>query len=450
MSEERAASEELTLISPKYAAILLTLLRNWRAIAAAALVCAVAAAALVMMMPVTFESEATLLLFPPPFKQTGDDMSALIPRVLSVPDYEILLHSDGTLMKAVEKVRALGTWPEDDLESLEALSELRKRMEIEIEVVEKTAYGVSHSPVIVLKAQAGTPEQARDLAQAWAEVSEELAEDLYRKGKTGLRDFIGERYDSAREELTNVNEMVRDIEIEWNDELERARMQNKHSRLLAYEEKLTDLRMQIASTRAELAEIQENFSEEPEKKVLWKSPPMTALFLRDTKAGLAPPGGGAEGNEQEGYRDEVLNQTYIYLKEKLYLKQTELQSMLEHESQLVAQMDGLDQELQALREEAAQRTFERKQVMLQETALKHSHELLAAKLEQAKIAESEQENLNDIKIVSNAVLPDKKVWPPRTLVVLAAGFFGLIAGTAAVLLRAGIASLRTRGASAPA
>ncbi len=324
-------------------------------------------------------------------------------------------------------------------------------MVIEIEITEKTAYGVSHSPVILLKAQAGTPEQARDLAQAWAEVSEEMAEDLYRKGKTGLRDFIGERYGSARDELTEVNAMVRDIEIEWNDELEKARMQNKHARLLAYEEKLTDLRMQIAASKAELAKIEQNFSSEPEKKVLWKSPPTTALFLRDSEAGLTPPSGaGGESGEQEGYRDEVLNPTYTYLKEKMYLKDTELQSMLEHEAQLVAQMSGLEEELQALREEAANRNFERKQVMLQETALAHSHELLAQKLEQAKIAESEQENLNDIKIVANAVLPDKKMWPPRTLIVLAASIVGVLCATVAVFLRAALDSLQKHRTGAAA
>src|SRR5690606_29639646 len=133
-----------------------------------------------LAIPPTFEATAGLVLLPSPVKQAGEEMSAMMAKGLLVADYEILLRSDGVLLKAVEEVRKLGTWPEEDLEDLAEISSLRKRMWIQVTITQKTAYGSTHSPVMRLRAQAGTPEQARDLAAAWATVAEELSVELSR------------------------------------------------------------------------------------------------------------------------------------------------------------------------------------------------------------------------------------------------------------------------------
>jgi uncharacterized protein involved in exopolysaccharide biosynthesis len=139
--------------------------------------CAMVAAFVSLILPKTFESSTALILMPATIKQPNDDVSALIPRVLSVPDYEILLRSDGVLRQTAEKVQASASdaWQPEDLEALNEISELRKRMITRVEITEKTAYGIKYSPVIVLKARARTALQARDLAQTWAAVGEELA-----------------------------------------------------------------------------------------------------------------------------------------------------------------------------------------------------------------------------------------------------------------------------------
>ena len=72
-----------------------------------ALVCALVSAAVALVLPETYEATVALLLLPPPYKETGDAMSGLIPKVLEVQDYEVLLRSDGTLMQVVEKVKGL-------------------------------------------------------------------------------------------------------------------------------------------------------------------------------------------------------------------------------------------------------------------------------------------------------------------------------------------------------
>lgn len=415
-----------------------SLLALWagRHLIAGGTLAAFAAATLVaFLLPKTFESSVSLILLPTPIKQAGDPVSALIPRVLSVTDYEILLMSDGVLKEVADKVRQLGTWPEKDLESLDEISRLRRRMRVQVEITEKTAYGVARSPVMLLKAHARTPEQARDLAQAWAQVAEDLANRLYQKGKTGLKEFVETRFADTRQDLLSVRAQIRDLEIEWNDELEHERMAKKHSRLLDYEEKSIDLAMKIEATRTELAELRAQLAEEPEKKVLWKSPPMTAVFLQEQmgmeKMDLTP-----EEGKQPGYRDEVLNETYLYLKHKVTLMESELAGMEKHLKMLLDSMETLEGELQALREEAAHRAFERKQLDQEESPLKHSYDLLAGKLEQAKIAETEEAEMADIKIVSDAVAPDRKISPIRSLIMAMGLMVGFLVSACCVWLRA--------------
>ncbi|HPO13834.1 MAG TPA: Wzz/FepE/Etk N-terminal domain-containing protein [Candidatus Hydrogenedentes bacterium] len=412
--------------------------RRWL-IVAATIVCMLAGTAVAFLLPATYESSSVLVLMPTPFKQAGGEASALIPRVLAVSDYEILLSSDGVLKQVAEKIKTLGTWSQEDLLAVEEISNLRNQMNTEVEITEKTVQGVVRSPVVVLKARANTPEHARDLAQVWAAVSEEVANKLYQKGKSGLKDFVTGRFDTAKLGLEDIRGKIRDLEIEYNDELEHERLTKKHERLISYEEKLIDLNMQIASTKAEIADLQENFSKEPERKTLWKSPPMTAVFLdKNREGGKAS---SSDSEKKSGFQEEVLNDTYIYLQQKLLLKESELMSMEEHARQLQNQMESLGKELQELRADIAQRMFERKQLDLQEGPLKKSYDLLAEKLEQAKIAESEEASMPDIKQITEAVLPDRKIKPMRSLIPGLALAVGFCLSTGAVILRSMLAGI---------
>jgi len=432
VSTETKAAEPLMSDVPRSLLALRILWNGRKVIAAASIICAVVAAAVSLVLPETFESSVSLLLFPPPYKE-ANDMSSLMPKVLSVPDYEILLTSDGVLMQAAEKAKTIGKWAPEDLKHLSEIKQLRNQMSASVEVNEKTVTGVRYSPVITLKARASTPEHARDLAKAWAEVTEELTASLYQKGKTGLKDFVNGRFDVSRDDLMGVHQKLLDIELEWNDELEHARLFNKHERLLTYEEKLTDLQIQIATATKEVQDLKTNLAQETEYKTLWKSPPMTAVFLEQNSAAKNKE---KPGKESEGYQEEVLNEVYTYLKEKIIVKDSELANMKEYEQQMMSAMEELGQEVQSLREESARRSFERKTLELQIGPLKSSYDLLAAKLEQAKIAEAEQENVTDIKVVAEPIVPDEKILPMRSVIVGIAAFLGFTASTLLVYFRA--------------
>jgi len=217
-------------------------------------------------------------------------------------------------------------------------------------------------------------------------------------------------------------------------------MAKKHTRLLSNEEKLIDLAVEIETAKAEVTKLREDLATEPEKKVLWKSPPMTAVFLKEEAAPGASSVSGGDAQES-GYRDEVLNDVYTDLRKNLLMKERELASKLEFQQQLQSAQDQLAEELQALRKETALRAFERRRLTLQETPLMRSYDLLSTKLEQAKIAESEMKIVPDIKIVADPVLPDRKIRPMRSLIAAFAMVLGFGASACGILLKEAVAAL---------
>lgn len=407
----------------------------------------VVAAAISLLMPETFESETALLLMPPPFKEVKDEISSMIPKVLSVADYEILLHSDGVLVEAIKRVKdeaatLQGVWTTDDLALLDELSSVRKRLSIEVDITEKNVTSMRYSPIIRLTARASTARQAQHLAEAWGEVAIETAKTLYIKGKSGVLEFMESGFQSAKKELTDLNGQIRDVEIEWNDELENARLGRKHSRLIEYEEGLLDNEMKLATLTKEMEALEAAQAQEQQTLTIWKSPPMDAVFLQRelSNAGKSATStdrqiNGEPVEKRHGYEEEVLNQTYFDIQARLVSKRAELSGLEEARRQFQDAITELDSELQDLRREAAVRNYERKILDLQVAPLQKAYELLAAKLEQAKVIESEMSNLADIKIIAEAQLPDKKSFPPRSLIVLAAGLLGFLCATGYVVGR---------------
>ncbi|NJL72926.1 MAG: hypothetical protein HC888_15935 [Candidatus Competibacteraceae bacterium] len=210
MSESTTAPARAQL--PPVLRILVALWRGKFPIATGTGVTIAVALLATMAMPASFESTAVLVLLPSPVKQSGSEMVELMSKGLSVADYEILLQSDGVLTQTAEEVRALGTWPEEDLEEVSEIESLRSRLSLEVTVTQKSAYGSAYSPVIELIAKAGSPAQAKDLANAWASVAEKLSAELSRRGQSGSIDFLREKFASANTELENVHASLRDFE----------------------------------------------------------------------------------------------------------------------------------------------------------------------------------------------------------------------------------------------
>jgi uncharacterized protein involved in exopolysaccharide biosynthesis len=189
----------------------------------------------------------------------------------------------------------------------------------------------------------------------------------------------------------------------------------------------------LEAARKEVEELQARLAQEKPTVMLWKSPPTTALFLAEA-AGTPPkaPEGGTD--QRKGYYEETTNETYLYVQQQLADKQASLKGLEERERSLRESGEGTKKEMTALQEEAARYNYESKVLKRQADAFTRGYDLVADKVRQAQIAESEQEDLVDLKLVANAVQSDKKVAPKRSAIVFSAAALGFaIAAFAAVV-----------------
>lgn len=313
-------------------------------------------------------------------------------------------------------------------------------MKVTIRVIEKTSYVTKYSPAIVLRASAKTPEMARDLAQAWADVAVDESASFYKKGKTGLKTFVQDQFDTTKGALDTVYQAQRENEAAWDEDVAVTKLADKANKLTRFEEELADTLISIRATQKEIDELRVQLAAQDEKIVLWKSPPTTAIFLAEELKGDKGPGDSQGIEESAGYQEEQLNPTHLHIREKLVDAESQLEGLREKEQAILASIDLLSKETDALRERNARYRYEKKQLVLEADVFSRSYSLLADKLEQAKIAETEQKELADIKVVASAVLPDEKVAPKRTLIVAVAGLLGLGLTSLGAIVRYSLAS----------
>ena len=405
------------------------------------LTCVVVAIIVSLLLPNTYESSATLLLLPPPFKERGPDVRTdktdpvgMFSKLLSATDYSALLKDDVVLLKVVDRLKEKGLYPADIIGKLAQPSVLQRKMNVETRVVEKTTSRTEYSPVVRLTARGASPELARDLAQAWADVAVEEAGKFYKKEGPGLSGFFDKEYSQIQKDLDIVFVKQREVESAWHEESSREQLVGKAVLLTKLEDDRARAFADMEDMRKQVEDLTARLTQEKPTLTLWKSPPATALFL----AGSAnpPQGAGAPDDKTKGYYEEVVNETFLYVSQELANRQATLKGLEEREKSLRQSIEGTQKELQTLREEAARYGYESKSLLRQSDAYTRGFDVLADKLRQAEIAESEQANLNDLKLVAAAVAPDKKVAPQRTLIVLAALVLGGgVSSVAAVLKR---------------
>jgi tyrosine-protein kinase Etk/Wzc len=183
------------------------------------------------------------------------------------------------------------------------------------------------------------------------------------------------------------------------------------------------------------------------------------IALKNTQqsTGLLAPTGQAE----------VLIRSGAQLRAEIASRQVQLQAMQSYATDQNPQLQVLRREIEALQGQLGQlesksgsgSKFDFSASKLPEASLAYIrkfrdmkyhetlYELLAKQYEAARIDEAKEAPM--IQVVDRAVVPDKKSWPPRLLLVLAAAFVGLILGSTYALVRGALRTFsRTESQSA--
>ena len=412
------------------------LLAHTKLVIAGTAVCVIVGAAVALVLPKRFEATAVLLHLPSPVKEAQDrdrQPVGLFPKILDVQDYRVLLKTDGLLAKVIDRLRADAVLPHEEVERIAPPSRIRAATKIEITVVEKTAYSSAYSPAITLYAYGQTPETAQAVAQAWAEIAVDESAGFYRKGKGAQIGFLTQRLESVQEELERVLVEHEANEAVYDPEEARVRLTTMTELLAALEEKLADASAEAEGYGQEAAELRARMTEIAPKIELLQSPPMTALFLKQalTERSDAP----GEQDDFQGYTTEQINPTYVEAGTFLAEADKLHRGFAERKRSLEESLAQLREELEKKRALYAQYNRIRKRLEHEENAVGRNYLTVTDRLTQAKIADTEQGDLGDLKIASPAVLPDEKVAPNRKLVVVVAALLGFCVSCMVTLVR---------------
>jgi tyrosine-protein kinase Etk/Wzc len=185
-----------------------------------------------------------------------------------------------------------------------------------------------------------------------------------------------------------------------------------------------------------------------------------ALKQNQQKSGMVLPAGQAQ----------LLLHSGAQLRAEIASRQVQMEAMRSYATDENPQLQVLKRETEALRSQLAQLQsksdrsgFEMSAGQLPDTSLEYLRrmrdvkyhetlfELLSRQYEAARIDEAKQAPV--IQVIDRAVVPDKKSWPPRAMLVVAGTLLGFAAGAGAVFIRRKFATVleyQRLGSSAPA
>ena len=374
-----------------------------------------------------YSAESGLLLAPPPLSEAvrrtqqgaADNPAAqlgfLMGRSLSVPGYEILLRNGETVQRLRDKLDALYAERGDNTEA--RLEDVRESMAMRTTILKQTANDVEYLPLMTLAYRANDPEIAAAMANEWSTLAVALSKEVGTKGKTGSLEFLQARFEDVNAELQENEQAIQEHETKWDIESLLLRLQMKQKLVTEYELDQVRLNTDIESRQAELTEVEKDLESTSEKTTLRKAPSDEAYWLMEAARKGSP-------DSSDVLETEVVNDLYVTLRETKSTLQSAVSGLIKKREAAAGALAELKPEVDELQRDLAEQKRVRTQLTRRAEILQAQYTRIAENLEAARVAEAEMEP--DLKIAFQAVPPETKVGPHRSVTVLVAAFLGAL------------------------
>ena len=404
--------------------ILVTWLRiNWVKIVLGGVVCMLLTLPVTWFKSKTYDSAATLLVFPPTFKDHGktpvtsdsssspDSIAEMMPRALPVETYKVIALSAPLLDAVIHKVPLEKT----------GVQALRSRLEVELVQmgVRSSGTGSMYTQALMFHAKARSPELAAKMAEAWAEVFKEQVDDMAAKGVGETFSLLETLHSNAKTELDQADLALAEHLKAWNLDLIEAQLNSKRTQFTEFEADLKKTAVDLASGEMKLKAIEGELAKEPQKNVYFRAPSDDAYWI----AGLQN-GGEPKTGPDKGLRTEEPNETYIEIRSTGVTDKEEVEGLKARKDMILTMLDDLKKEIDALTATLADKTIERDKLTRESDSLDASYTIVRAEYEKGRMANRTQ--ASDIVIAGKAVVPDEPIGTSRLLIVLAAAFAGML------------------------
>jgi len=416
--------------SPNYLKIIW---ENWYKVAVGAVACAVAGALFTLLTPPTYQSTATLLVYPPLFKEIEESTTArrspeqmqlqldeMMPRTFPVETYQIIAKSEGLIKEVIDALELEGALVE----------EISAKLTVElVQIGRRTAQrGTVYAQTILFHARAKSPKLAADLARTWADKFKARIDDL---GRTGIDEtylLIQSMWTKTKGDLDAAEKAYEKWRMGWNLDLMRLEKSSKEKSLTLLEDQLDTTEIQLADASGQVAALQQILKDEHKIEALNKAPSDDAYWI--LKKSASTTGENAIGS-QDVLRTEEYNPNYTVARNLEIAAQRTVQGLQGKREKLISKVTELREEIAKLHKDIAEQETVEKQLQRDVTTFETTYQLVASKFEKGKIAKTSPTSY--IEIAGKAVEPGRPTGSRRLLKVAAATLVGALLGIAYVV-----------------
>jgi uncharacterized protein involved in exopolysaccharide biosynthesis len=408
-----------------------------RPILAATLLSGLIGYGLVQVVDKTYEARSTVFVTPPTFS------TALTPQPFSIEAYERLAQSDYIQHRVTQELR-----------QKKLLGEGEATGALTTQLYPSREPQKPFLPLVDLVAHSRTPELARAVANAWADVFLTEQTKMEVAGKASSVDFILQEFPKASARVLTGQRAVKLEETRLDREYARARsgaaVEWKKSRLESLEREivraeagLLETQLDVKQGRESIARLEAELATAKPVLTLTKGPSDEALWNSATRSPETRAGAGDSPLGKLSIRTEETNPVYLALSRQLSEDRSTVGGLEARQKLLIQQLEAMRKDANALR--ADYMASEDRLVALER---EHSialapHQLalgeakarfdkLEEKIGDAQIAKAESDA--NVKIGAYAELPTAPVAPSMKKYIGASMLLGFVAAVLVVWL----------------
>ena len=418
-------------------AAIVTLAAHYRPILLATVFSGLIGYGLVQLVDKTYEARSTVFVTSPTFS------TALTPQPFSIEAYERLAQSDYIQHRVAQELRHRKLLGENEAPG--ALS---------TQLYPSREPQKPFLPLVDLVARSRTPELARGVANAWADVFLTEQTKLAVLGKSSSVDFILEEFPKASERVLTGQRTVKLEETRLDREYTQARtgaaVEWKRSRLASLEREvvraeaeLLGIQLDVKQGREGIAKLEAELKATPPVLTLTKGPSDEALWNAAVRGGETKTAAGDPAMGKLLIRTEETNPVYVSLSRQLSEDRSTIGGLDARERTLNQQLLQMRKEMTSLRAD-----YLASEGRLEALSREHSMQLaphqlaldeakarfgkLEQKIGDAQIAKAESDS--NVKIGAYAELPSAPIAPSVKKYVGASMMLGFTAAVVAVWL----------------
>lgn len=360
------------------------------------LIAGLVAAAFSMRLPNTYRARTLLLLAQMKFEQ-HDMVPGMLSAVdtparrvnyleveqmeaLAMPDYKLLLTSEAVVVRLRERLRTLYQEAGIDPGNLTHEKVLRA-MDVRTKLLMQTAEDIEYQQVVEMYLTAMDPKIAAQIANEWAQIAIDESLRLRTLAREGAVEYIQAQLDRVRGKLDTALRGIEEIDRTANPDGMAVRLAELEATKTRYLVRLSELTASMARLEAETGAL---------------------------NAGNAQAEGGSTAS----------------LQREAAMRSAELAGQRAEHAAATEQAAALDPAITQLREQVASAKRARAMFEVEVAALEKQADEFQVTLEATELASGDLQP--EFKVASEAIAPEEKVGPQRSLMVLVALFLAAI------------------------